>query len=309
VRAERVLVSLKTYLGDAVMASPALGALELEFEQVCLHTSPPVETLLQDPIRSRMFLPYRPNRAPWSLLREASAMRKHRFDVAILVNRSFRAALTAALAGIPIRVGHRTEGRGLLLTHPVRVRPDQFEAESIMDLARVVDCDGPARPSLEATLAEQAEGAQLLAGATVGVQPGARYDAKQIPPAVTLAVIRQLRRQGIRVALLGGEEERALSEEVARAAPPETVNLVGKCSLRQSVGVLSQLQLCIGADTGLMHIAAAVGCPTVTVFGPTSAKKWGHRYEPHVVLEAEGGDLQWIKPQDLLAAVQSISLR
>jgi ADP-heptose:LPS heptosyltransferase len=65
---------------------------------------------------------------------------------------------------------------------------------------------------------------------------------------------------------------------------------------------MAGLRLMIGADTGAMHLAVGVGCPTVTAFGPTPADKWGHDYAPHRVIRAPGGDMAALEPETLVRA-------
>jgi ADP-heptose:LPS heptosyltransferase len=82
------------------------------------------------------------------------------------------------------------------------------------------------------------------------------------------------------------------------------VNLVGKTGIRDSLGTLANLNLMIGSDTGLMHMAAAVGCPSITVFGPTPRAKWGHQYPPHQALQAEGGTMENTSAEAVLEAAR-----
>ena len=77
--------------------------------------------------------------------------------------------------------------------------------------------------------------------------------------------------------MLGGGDERDASEAVEALAGVPVVNLVGQAGLRESMGAAAGLQLLVGADTGFMHVAAAVGCPKVTVLGPNSSQKWGQK--------------------------------
>ncbi|RYG17885.1 hypothetical protein EON82_23315, partial [bacterium] len=114
-RSGRVLVSMKTYLGDAVMTAPLLDALEAAGWETTLLTAPLVAKALG---RERL-IPFEKRRWPWEVMRQARDLRTYGFDACLLVNRSVRAALLARLAGIPIRVGHPREGRGALLTHRV----------------------------------------------------------------------------------------------------------------------------------------------------------------------------------------------
>jgi ADP-heptose:LPS heptosyltransferase len=85
----------------------------------------------------------------------------------------------------------------------------------------------------------------------------------------------------------------------------DAVDLAGKCSIRETMGLLAGLRLTAGSDTGVMHLAAGVGCPTLTVFGPNPASKWGHLYPPHRVIEACGGDIKTVSAADLVGAADS----
>jgi ADP-heptose:LPS heptosyltransferase len=138
----------------------------------------------------------------------------------------------------------------------------------------------------------------LVGGATIGIQPGARNLDKQVPTSVWQEVARQLVNDGHRLAFLGGPEERGLLGELQ----VDGVDLVGKTTLRETIGAMANLKLVLGADTGVMHLAAAVGTPTVTTFGPTPADKWGWFAEPHRVIKATGGDIRTISASQLLEA-------
>jgi heptosyltransferase-2 len=241
------------------------------------------------------------------VFRAANYLRELRPEAVLLVNRSFRCALVARLAGIPRRVGHATEGRGVLLTDVLPYPKDRKESLCYLDLARLLGFDLPdIPPTLPTTEAERAEAARLLSGATVGLQPGARYRSKRMPQPALLEIAAELRKSGHRIALLGGPEERPLATEFANRIGGDVINLVGETSLRLSLGALANLRLMIGSDTGLMHLSVAAGCPTVTVFGPTSAKKWAHRLPHTAAVEAPGGKLSRVSADAILEAARSL---
>jgi len=302
VRDDRLLLSLKGYIGDAVMTAPLLNRLEAEFRHVTLLTAP----VARDVLRADASAPYLPlvkERTPWLVVQQAIRLRKERFRIVVLVNRSFRSALVARLAGIPVRVGHNSEGRAPLLTHAVPFDEEKFEAFCSLDLASPLNLDpSPERPRLHIQTAERKVGSEMLDGATVGFQPGARFPKKQVPIPVLAEVARSLIARGHRLALFGGPEESADAEAFSGIVGGEVVNLVGRCRIRETIGTVSHLRLMIGSDTGVMHLAAGAGCPTVTVFGPTKANKWGHDYEPHTVLRSEDGDITRIRAEEILGA-------
>jgi ADP-heptose:LPS heptosyltransferase len=134
----------------------------------------------------------------------------------------------------------------------------------------------------------------------VGIQPGARYGSKAIPQRVLVELAERVLTEGLRPVLLGGSEELASSQ----GFPTPCLNLVGQLSLRESMGVASNLHVLIGADTGFMHVAAGIGCPTVTVFGPTPSAKWGHHYLPHQVIDARGGDMRAVTAAQIWATAE-----
>jgi heptosyltransferase-2 len=161
-------------------------------------------------------------------------------------------------------------------------------------------------PELSTTPEERLRGVELGEGCTVGMQPGARWPGKQIPQTVAIEVIRELVAGGEKVALLGGAEEAEAAEAIAREFGDSVVTLAGKTGLRETLGVLTTLRCVIGADTGLMHLAAGVGRPTVTIFGPTSRDKWGHSYAPHRVLSAPGGLMANVDASMILRALGEV---
>jgi ADP-heptose:LPS heptosyltransferase len=212
------------------------------------------------------------------------------------------------MAGIRRRVGHATEGRGFLLTESLRYDPDRFEADCYLDLAAAagIDVSEAPAPNLYISDEERAVGREMLQGATVAVQPGARYAEKQIPLDCMVEVVSALQQKGGTVAMVGGADEVVAGQALLSHLDRPVVDLIGKCSIRQTLGVLANLRAAIGSDTGLMHLAAGVGCPTITVFGPNSPEKWGHQRPPHRVLLAPGGNMAEVSAHEILAEAEAI---
>ena len=108
-------------------------------------------------------------------------------------------------------------------------------------------------------------------GPWVGLSPGAAYGlAKRWEPARFAALGRELVREfGARLVLLGADDERPVADEVREQIQGPVVDLVGRTSLRQALGIMSQLNLLVTNDSGLMHAAAALSVPLVALFGST----------------------------------------
>ncbi len=285
------------------MAEPLISALAENYSHVDVLALPPVHQVLGHLDGKVSFVHMEKIRTLRETMVQARKVRLKGYDVAYLVNRSFRSALLARFAKIPIRVGHGTEGRSFLLTKSVTYRDEDFEALSYSDLARAMEIEVPrVEPSLAVTDAEREEGRTLARGATVVIQPGARHDYKRIPTELLAEVAKALESRGRRIAFLGGPEEAAHGEALTNLMSQAPVDLIGKTSIRQTLSVLANTEAAIGSDTGVMHLAAGLGIPTVTGFGPTPAIKWGHHYAPHRVLQAPNRDLTQLDPAVLVQA-------
>ncbi|HLK13476.1 MAG TPA: glycosyltransferase family 9 protein [Fimbriimonadaceae bacterium] len=295
----RAVVLLKGFLGDAVMATPLLEGLRGQFSTVVV-APPAIGSLLGESWRDSFF-PVLGR----GLLPRVSALRKAHADIAFVLNRSFRSALSVRVAGIGVRVGHAAERRGFLLTHQVQFDERRHETESALDLARAVGIElAPMQPMLRLTDGELARGRELLGGADFALQPGARHEYKRLPPETLAELVPMLLDAGLTPVLVGGSEE-VEAAAALQSAFPKLRNLVGECSLRETMGLLAASRLTLGADTGILHIAAAVGCPTVTVFGPTEhATRWGHLYAPHQVLQAGPEGMGSVSAQSIFEAAK-----
>ncbi len=289
------------------MACPLLDTVLANYKLPLVMAGGLVSELLTDRRSAAEFVPGAKIRSVRPVLRAAKRIRGLGICAGFLVNRSFRSALALRLAGVPERIGHTTEGRGFLLTKRVRYDPVKFESDCYLDLARACSLE-PAdiKPKLTVENAERAGGLALVEGANVGFQPGARYSKKQIPVERLAAVAKELARRGHRIATFGGAEESADASRFESIVGGGVVNLVGRCGIRETLAAMSALRAMVGSDTGLMHAAAAVGVPTITVFGPNPASKWGHDYHPHRVLVAPGRDVRKFEAERVLAAVEQV---
>ncbi|HYJ32357.1 MAG TPA: lipopolysaccharide heptosyltransferase II [Candidatus Binatia bacterium] len=217
-----------------------------------------------------------------ALARELRALEP---GAALLLPDSFSSALVAALAGIPRRIGYGAEGRGFLLT--VRV-PRAGRARSAPRAAeyRVLgEAAGlsvpPGEPSLAAAEGERALGMARLEAAGIGdgpvlvLAPGAAYGpAKQWGPERFAAVGAHVARsRGAALAIVGAGGDAGPAGETARlaaAAGARVANLAGATSIPELVGILDAALAVVSNDSGVMHLAAALGRPTVGIFGSTS---------------------------------------
>jgi len=297
---DRVALVMKAYLGDAVMATPLLDELERMGLEPCIFSSPTVLQMLESPERrfEAVVLPGGGKlRGMFGLARE---MRARQIGTAILINRSFRSAVSAYLSGAHVRVGHSTDGRSFLLTDSTPYGQLDYEAASNLEMGVLAGFECALRePSLFVSEEEKASVAARLEGADVGVQPGNRHVERQIPVEALAEAARALMNRGHRIVMLGGAEERPAGEALAARLDPAPVDLVGMLKIRESMAALANLRLMVGGVAGLMHVAVGVGCPTVWAFGANPTAKWAHRFGAHRYIEA--GDVRTLSGERLAA--------
>lgn len=308
---KRVVVRGANWVGDAVMTVPALRELRrvLPGAHVTLATRAWAEGIFEgaDFVDDLLVIKGERGAAAW---REAREWRAHRFDLALLFPNAFAPALVSALARVPARVGYATEGRGLLLTHPLPVpewRGQRHEVFYYLNLvaelerllvgsstvavgesrAGVDDCEPRVRLNLEVSgqrrelargllrehsLMPGRESEDGTARPLVALCPGSTNSRAKRWPAERFAALADLlaERAGADVLLVGAGAELEVSLEVARLARRRPVVLTGKTELSQTAALLAVSDLLVTNDTGPAHVAAAVGCPVVVIFGPTN---------------------------------------
>lgn len=278
---KRIIVRQTNWIGDAVMTTPAMGALRSSFPaaEIVVAANPPVaELFLHHPYCDRVlvFDKKGAHRGVRGVLRFSGELRKERFDLAILLQNAIEAALIAFLAGIPRRAGFRTDGRGWLLTHAVPVGDSERSLHHTRYYLKMLETlgiqGGEGGLRLACTEGELARARELIGDCMpVAINPGAAYgSAKRWYPERFAEVGNRLAEEfGARVVLTGGPGEKEIGRDIAAAMRVAPINLIGKTKVREMMAVLSLCRLVVTNDSGPMHVAAAFGVPIVAVFGPT----------------------------------------
>ncbi|HYE13903.1 MAG TPA: lipopolysaccharide heptosyltransferase II [Pyrinomonadaceae bacterium] len=288
----RVVVRGANWVGDAVMTVPALRELRrlLPGAHVTLATRPWAAGLFEGASFVDEIMPVEDGAR--SFVRSVRGWRRGRFDMAVLFPNAFAPALTAFAARVPLRVGHATDGRSALLTHPVAVPAWHGERHEVFYYLNVVaevgrmlgeqgGHDFPPRPdtSLKVSAARRREALEFLGERgvrldrpVVALCPGSTNSRAKRWPAERFAALADMLADeaGAEVVLVGAREEVEISREVASLASSRPAVLTGETDLARSVAVLSVADLLVTNDTGPAHIAAALGRPVVVVFGPTN---------------------------------------
>ncbi|HSM77193.1 MAG TPA: lipopolysaccharide heptosyltransferase II, partial [Bryobacteraceae bacterium] len=225
----------------------------------------------------------------------AMGLRERGFDTAILLQNAFDAAFMAFAAGIPTRIGYSKDGRRLLLTRAVRLprkgeipRHERFYYLEMLRRAGILtgplECDcirleGSAGAAVEGRRRFEESG---IGGPVIGVSPGAAYGTAKrwLPERFAETAVRLARARGAAVALFGSRKERDLCEEVMlwmkRIEDGVTArNFAGQTTLNEFIEMAAACELFLTNDSGSMHIASALGVPTVAVFGATDEDATG----------------------------------
>jgi len=289
--ASRIVVRPPNWLGDAVLALPALAAIRAAYPRAHLTLAAPssVAALFREntPLRPDQVLELSP-----STQAAVAALRGGRFDLGILFPNSFRSAWQFWRGGIPARWGYGTAGRGLLLTRrsargraASRHQSDYYRA---LVIGLGMACEPGLAPSVTPSLPSEHRAAALLderristSARLVVLAPGAAYgQAKQWPPErMAELAARLVTELDATCIVIGATHDRGAARAIeswlrehAPAAARRVADLVGRTSLGAMVGVTAKAAVFVSNDSGGMHLAAALGRPVVAMFGPTDER-------------------------------------
>lgn len=296
----RILALIPNWLGDAAMATPALRALRRSFPDAQLTAAGRASAvgLLKGLSWIDRFepLPAKADALALTLLgrRLAPAAR----DLAVIFPHSFRAALTAFLAGSRRRVGYARGGRSWLLTDAVepyresgRIVPI-YMAREYLTLVEHLGCadDGRGLELAADPVAVDAVRARFPEPRpVVGIAPGGAFGpSKRWMPERFAAVADRLAEAGAACVLLTGPGEEAIRDAVVRAARSRLyVCDEGAPTLESLKATISQLDVLVGNDSGPRHVAVAFGVPVICIMGPTSPRYSEGPYERGEVLRVD----------------------
>ena len=288
---KRVVVRGTNWVGDSVMTIPALRALRriLPEARITLVVRPSAKGIFADVDFIDEVLVY-DRRNALSVFSQIKEWKRRRFDLAVLFQNAFEAALIPFFAAVPLRLGYATESRQALLTHPLALpdwRSSRHEVFYYLYLVTALEqllfgsseiCEQVPDASLEISDARRAEAENLLRSygvradePVVALCPGSiNSRAKRWPADAYAALADRLMESGRQVLLIGSADETDVSTEVTQGMRQRPIVLTGKTSLEQITAALSLVDLVVTNDTGPAHIAAALGRPTLVIFGPTN---------------------------------------
>jgi heptosyltransferase-2 len=273
------LVIAPQWIGDAVMTEPLLRVLAKRGETLSVAAMPWVAPIYRamPQVTEVIELPFPRGGLHWAARRNLAQQWRGRFERAYVGPNSWKSALLPWLAGIPVRVGYHGETRFGLLNQRIP-NPDKDQRGAMvahyLALAQI-EADSSVQPKLDLSLdllKTTLLNFDLKLDAYAVFAPGAEYGPAKRWPAAYFAEMGL--RTGLPVVLLGSAKEAALSEDIAKRIneerPKSARNLAGKTDLSQAMALIASSQAMLSNDSGLMHVAAAMGVPQVAVFGSSS---------------------------------------
>ncbi|MEJ7575754.1 MAG: lipopolysaccharide heptosyltransferase II [Pyrinomonadaceae bacterium] len=291
---KRIVVRGATWIGDAVMTVPALRELRRLFPRahITLATySGAQELFLETDFIDELLIHDQKIRSAGQILEQAREWRGRNFDMAVIFPNSFAAALIPFAARVSLRVGYSSDGRRLLLTHPLSLpawRETRHEAFYYLNIIHAlqrsvfgVEHIQEREPVFDLRVSEERQEAARSVlrrhGANtsrplIALCPGSTNSRAKRWPAERYAALADglIEDCGVEIILIGSKEELDVSESVASKMRRQPITLTGGTNLAESIAVLSLVELLITNDTGPAHIAAALNRPVLAVFGPTN---------------------------------------
>lgn len=297
---KKILVIDLAFIGDVILATPTMRALKAHFPNASLTMltipltaeiaamNPYVDEVLVYDKRGR-------DKGFFGMWRAARRLAPMGFDLAVSMNFALRGAVVARLAGIPKRLGYDAQHAGWFLTMVASHRRDGIKHETLNHLEilrplRIDENNIDASLSMQVpesareSLAEKKGARHIPQDGYIVFCPIGSYVRKNLSLATAAHIVRHFS-QRKPIFLIGSAAEAKQLEEIARLAslPPNNV-LAGALTLPELAAFLENASCLITVDTGPLHIAQAVGCRTVAVFGPTDPVVWGPRGEKDAVL-------------------------
>jgi heptosyltransferase-2 len=290
----KIVVRGTNWIGDAMMTIPALRALRRSFptDEIVLLTRSWADGVFHEAEFVDRLLSFD---ATGSRRRDLAAQRRllmdEQFDLAVLFTNSFESALAVSLARIPGRIGYAKEGRGVFLTEAVPIpgwKNERHEIHYYLNLVEQAAIRFGGKP-LEKTESGDLRVSDMRRANALGFWRTIGFDvsrpivafgagstnsnAKRWPTASYARLNDLLQtRLGAQVALFGTADEIGVAQKIAAEAEAKPLILAGRSTLAETVALLSSVDLLISNDSGLAHVAPAVGTQTIVIFGPTDER-------------------------------------
>ncbi|HEY9678022.1 MAG TPA: glycosyltransferase family 9 protein [Drouetiella sp.] len=301
-KCKRILVIRYRFIGDTILTVPFLRNLRNSYPdaKIDVLVGPQSGEVLEGCPYVDRFITFDTTRfhkydqgegkakSFWSYVVE---LRKEKYDLVFVLKRSWSSAVLALLTGAKHRVGYATEGRQFLLTKAIAWNKHIHEVDSTLEVLSEAGLPVTER-HLDAWISEK-EDREILAkvpelnksSTKVLIHAAAAHPDKMYPLDKWADVLRELApKLNCDFYFTGAERDFALYEELQQLAGVKGINLAGELSLRQSMALYRRMNVSACVDSGPAHLSAAVGVPTIALFGPTDPGRWRPYGEQHITL-------------------------
>jgi heptosyltransferase-2 len=307
---QSILIRGVNWIGDAVLTIPAVRSVRHAFPdaRISLLVKPWVaEIFAESPDIDEIILYDKNYKGLRGKFRLAKALRQKKFDMAILLQNAFDAALIARLAGIPERTGYKRDGRGFLLTNAIPVEKDILRQHQVMYYLNLLESAGiktsDRQPYIFLKDSERQEARNLITshfptskGPLIGINPGATYGSAKrwLPDRFAEVIYRTIKDLDGRVIIFGSPSEVEIADEILLETEKLDIGqdasrilmMSGKTSLRELAALISECDAFVTNDSGPMHMAAALLVPTIAIFGSTDKIATGPFGEGHRIISS-----------------------
>ena len=280
-----ILLWMPNWIGDVILTLPSLQSLRRAYPKarITVVVKPPSDELLlgHPAINTVLPLPSGPEAVFWKRINFARSLKKYQFDVGIVIPNSFGAAFLLSLTGAKNRLGYNTDGRDILLTHPItttnHLKKSQYRVEYYFKIFSPLKMDIP--DTVFSPVVKQ-EGDLSVREALLNIGLDEDEEFITLHPGTSkverswhverFGILCQkiFKADGKKLVLLGTKSEEDMLNRIKDYCPPGKVKVIPPMNLRVLAGVLKKSRIFIGNDSGMMHLAAMVGTPIVGIFGP-----------------------------------------
>ncbi len=283
----KILIRAANWVGDAIMTTPVLRAVRKNYPDVHItilakpwvapvfYNNPNIDEILiyQDIDRHKKGI---------GTFRLIMDLREHKFDLAVLMQNAFEAALITFMAKIPERLGYNTDARGLLLNRCIKLDKALKKGHLIDYYRGIIKGCGLKDDGRELDLLPDLKERELacnilkennisLSEPVIGINPGATGGTAKrwFPDRFAETAKRLSDAFGVKIVIFGGPDDEKLGDYILKKSGEKCVNLAGKTTLRQAFALIEKCSLFITNDSGLMHAAAALNINQIAIIGPT----------------------------------------
>lgn len=292
---KNIIIRMPNWIGDIVMATPVIAAIKKIFSDAKITVMcqyPGSMLLLNDPHIDELFAFKRSK--PIFFRRDALGSITHnlrigRYDLGILLTNSFSSAWWFFQGNVKMRIGYRNFPRDFFLTKSIK-KPSKntpiHQVDEYFQLLKLLDIqEQPDEPKLYLQNIEKEEAKEKLKlygidfhKKKIGISAGAAYGETKCWPKENFAeLIKRFAEDANcpQFIFFGDHSQVGMIEEIASKYPHLVLNLASKTTIRELMAMIFHMDLFLSNDSGPMHIAEAIGVPTLAIFGSTSPERTG----------------------------------